>query len=83
MLGLDLDFTCAFKDYWARITFFSMDYDPGEWGYSYRLLGINFGDDTDDLKIKEKAFNLFYLHNSSYLAQLDIFFINIYTKFKN
>jgi len=84
MLGLDLEFTCAFKDHWVKITFLSCDYDPMEWGVSFKLLGINFDHDGDDeLKLTEKHFNLFYYHNSRYLKQLDILGFNIFTDFKN
>jgi hypothetical protein len=83
MLGLDLDFTCSIKDYWVRITFIAWDYDPMEWGMSFKLLGINFDHDDDELKPTEKQFNLFYYHNSVYLKQLDILGFNIFTNFKN
>ena len=82
MLGLDLEFTCAFKDYWARITFLACDYDPREWGMSFKILGINFDHDDDELKSTVKQFNLFYYHNSRYLKQLDILGFNLTTDYK-
>tara|TARA_B110000908_G_C10029662_1_gene346803 strand:- start:271 stop:519 length:249 start_codon:yes stop_codon:yes gene_type:complete len=81
MLGLDLTFIITILNTWLRLTFFEISIDK-QWNI-LRVLGISFDRDSEaDLVVTARDYNLFYWHSSPYLAQLDIFFINVYTKFK-
>jgi hypothetical protein len=80
-MNIDLTFTISILNYWVRLTFVeaSLENTPTPW-YIIRFGGINF--DWEDDLMGTMGWNLFYFHNSPHLFQIDLFFINLYTKFK-
>ena len=81
MINIDLTFILSIFNYWIRLTFIeiSLENEPTPW-YIVRLCGISIDYKEDSLGCRD--YNLFYFHNSANLFQLDLFFFNLYTKFK-
>lgn len=76
-MNLDLTFTFSIFKKWLRLTLISLDIDK-EWGSTIRLLSVDFTlNETRDW-----GSSLFYYTKTDYLHKLDIFFINIFLKFK-
>ena len=79
MINLDLTLIFSFLGHWMRLTFFEVDLDYN-W-HIVRLGGLSCDLKEDTLSSGGDC-NLFYFHNSSHLFQIDLFFFNLYTKFK-
>lgn len=79
-MNIDTTITIQILRWWLRITPICLSWD--DWGKQFSILKCDFGEDGTEDYDKEYSISLLHYLNVKYLHNLEIFGINIFTKFK-